>query len=318
MRYLLTLCWAIGLVCLPLLGQAAPYVPPSHTMNKAVAVVNGEMITQYDLEMASVPMLMQERLDPRNPANADKVKEVMRKTLETMIVDILVVQEAERLKVGATDSDVQAELKQMVERSKMPEDELFRQLAQQGMDKQQVLDRLRKRVLQQRLMANMVGRKVIVTKDEIAKYYAQHGNSISIGGSVEFAVLIYAPQVKSSDWSGRVQSGKVSFEEAVRRVSVGPGRKEGGRLPKMPWEEVVPQVRVQLEKLQPGQISEVFTMDGLDTQLMLIADHKGKQLTTLEEASPVIEERLRAPKLEERYKDYLAQLRKKALVEIRL
>ena len=318
MRHILKLFCAIWLMCLPLAGHAARAVPPALTVNKTVAVVNGEMITLFDLEMASTPALMQAGLDPNKPADEGEVKAVMRKTLDTMIIDILIVQEAERLKISASEGDVQAELQQMMERSKMSEEQLFRQLARQGMEKQQVFDRLRKRVLQQRLMANMINRKVIVTKDEIAKYFAQQGGSISVGDEVEFAVLVYAPQVRSSDWASRLKAGKVTFEEAVRRVSVGPRREEGGRLERGPWDEVMPEIRPHLEKLAPGQISEVFTMDGLDTQLKLIADHKGKQLTTLEEASPVIEDRLRVPKLEERFKEYLTQLRTKARVEIRL
>ncbi|MDR2726765.1 MAG: SurA N-terminal domain-containing protein [Deltaproteobacteria bacterium] len=318
MRHILTLCCAAWLACLPLIGRAAPAAPPVHTVNKAVAVVNGEMITQFDLEMASIPALMQEGLDPRDPANAGQVQEVMRRTLDTMIVDILIVQEAERLKIAATEGDVQSELKEMVERSGMPEEELFRQLTQQGMTRQQVLDRLRKRVLQQRLMANMVNRKVIVTKEEVARYFEEHGNSVNVGGEVEFAVLVYAPRVKSSDWADRLKAGKVTFEDVVKRVSVGPRPEEGGRMDRMRWDEVLPLVRMHLEDLKPGQVSAVFNLDGLDTQCKLIADHKGKQLTTLEEAAPLIEDRLRTPKLEERFKEYLAQLRAKARVEIRL
>jgi peptidyl-prolyl cis-trans isomerase SurA len=292
--------------------------PPSRAVNKAVAVVNGELITQFDLELASTPAMMKERLNPRDPSAAGKVQEIMRATLETMIADVLIVQEAERLKISASDADVKAELKQMVESTKMPEDELFRQLAQQGMDRPSVLDRLRRRILQQRLMANMVGRKVVVTKDEIAKYFEQHTGDIRTGGWVEFAVLVYTPQVKAADWAARMKAGKVSFEEAVRQVSVGPNRAEGGRLPRRPWDGVLPQLRTRLERLGPGQMSEVFAMEGLDTQLKLLAEEKGRQFTTLEEAAPVIEERLRDAKLEERYKEYLAQLRAKALVEIRL
>jgi peptidyl-prolyl cis-trans isomerase SurA len=293
-------------------------VLPSRAVNKAVAVVNGEMITQFDLELASTPAMRRERVNPRDPSAAGKMQEIMRATLETMITDILIVQEAERLKISATDADVQGELKQMVESTKMPEDELFRQLALQGMDKPSVLDRLRRRVLQQRLMANMVGRKVVVTKDEIAKYFEQHASDITTGGWVEFAVLVYSPQVKAADWAARMKAGKVSFEDAVRQVSVGPNRAEGGRLPKRPWDGVLPQLRTRLERLEPGQVSEVFTMEGLDAQIKLVAEEKGRQFTTLEEAAPVIVERLRAVKTEERYKEYMAQLRAKALVEIRL
>lgn len=317
MRYIVACCCVMLLLAgLPERGHAATEIP-TQTVNRVVAVANGEIITMFDLEMASTPDLMQARLDPRNPANAERVQEILRKNLETMITDILVVHEAERLKIGASPADVDAELQQMVKRSNMSEEELLGQLSKQGMSREQVRERLRKRVLQQRLMANMVGRKVIVSKDEVAEYFAKHG-SVSTGGSVDFAVLVYSPKVKALDWAARIRAGKISFEDAVSKVSVGPNRTSGGRLAPMKMAETIPLVRAQLENLRPGQVSEVFELDGMKTQIKLLHEDKGTVYATLEEAAPIIEERLRGPKLEERYKEYLEQLRKKALVDIRL
>jgi peptidyl-prolyl cis-trans isomerase SurA len=39
---------------------------------------------------------------------------------------------------------------------------------------------------------------------------------------------------------------------------------------------------------------------------------------TFEEAKPLIEEKLRAPLLEERFKEYIGQLRAKAVIDIRI
>jgi peptidyl-prolyl cis-trans isomerase SurA len=317
-RHLFTLCCVILLACPPLIGHAASPAPPARAVNKVVAVVNGEMITQFDLELAAMPAIVDARLDPRNPSDADKVQDIMRQALERMISDTLLVQEAERMKISASEADVQDELKRMVENGNLPEEELFGHLARQGMDRPAVLERLRRRVLQQRLMGNMVNRKVIVTKDDVAKYFEQHKGEISVGGWVEFAVLAYGPQTKAADWAARMKAGKVTFEEAVRQVSVGPNREQGGRLERMSPNSALAPIRMRLEQLEPGQVSEVFDLNGVNTQIKLVAEEKARQLETLEEAAPVIEERLRLAKLEERYKEYLAQLRAKALVEVRL
>ena len=44
---------------------------------------------------------------------------------------------------------------------------------------------------------------------------------------------------------------------------------------------------------------------------------EGKPLT-LQEATPKIEEIIRAPRLEERFKEYTSQLRSKAVIDIRM
>lgn len=56
--------------------------------------------------------------------------------------------------------------------------------------------------------------------------------------------------------------------------------------------------------------------NGLKEQLKLLSIESGDG-QTLEEATPQIERILREPKLQERFREYSEQLRKRAVVEIR-
>ena len=56
--------------------------------------------------------------------------------------------------------------------------------------------------------------------------------------------------------------------------------------------------------------------NGLKGQLKLLSMESGDG-QTLEEATPQIERSLREPKLQERFREYSEQLRKRAVVEIR-
>ena len=79
-------------------------------LNKVAAVVNGQVITMFDLQKNAVPDLMRARVNPNDPAQAKAVDTILRKALDGMIMDILVVQEAKRLKVSISPSDVDAEI----------------------------------------------------------------------------------------------------------------------------------------------------------------------------------------------------------------
>ena len=69
--------------------------------------------------------------------------------------------------------------------------------------------------------------------------------------------------------------------------------------------------------MKPGEISDLFEVNnGLKAQLKLIEMETGEG-QTLEEATPQIERILREPKLQERFREYTEQLRKRAVVEIR-
>ena len=73
-------------------------------INKVAAVVNGQVITMFDLQKNAVPDLMRARINPNDPAQAKAVDAVLRKALDGMIMDILVAQEAKRLKVSISSS----------------------------------------------------------------------------------------------------------------------------------------------------------------------------------------------------------------------
>ena len=79
-------------LCLACTAQAAQ-------LNKIAAVGNGQVITMFDLQKAALPELGRASLNPNDPKQADKVNVVFRKVLDSMIMDILLEQEAKRLSI---------------------------------------------------------------------------------------------------------------------------------------------------------------------------------------------------------------------------
>lgn len=308
------------MVCVP--AQAAGPI------NRTVAVVNGEMITSYDLSTAAAPEMLRAKLDPKKPANREAIEQLERKVLESMINDIVVVQEAERLKVSVSDGEVDAELGRFRTASKLDEESFKKELARQGYTPETFKAQVRRNLLKSRLLSTMVGRKVVVTKDEIAQYYAANKGSIPVagsggeGGSVRIAVIVYPPNANAASWAGRIRSGKVTFEQAAREVSIGPNPDKGGDLGTMNVSDLAPALLEHLAGLKEGQVSSLFTLEGVQAQVRLIAKGASEQAyssdDSLEALTPQIERILREPKLQERYAEYMDQLRKRAVVDIRL
>ena len=72
--------------------------------------------------------------------------------------------------------------------------------------------------------------------------------------------------------------------------------------------------------MKPGDVTEVFDLQGHKAQVHLFRPGGSSELKilTLEEAKPQIDAILRQPKAMERFDDYTGQLRKKAVIDIRL
>ena len=79
-------------------------------VNKVAAVVNGKVITMYDLQKTALPDLIRARINPNDPKQSKEMDLILRKALDNMIMDILLEQEAVRLKATVSESDVDEEL----------------------------------------------------------------------------------------------------------------------------------------------------------------------------------------------------------------
>ena len=286
-------------------------------LNSIAAVVNGEMITSFDLQNEIAPELLRRGLNPRKQESSEQVKALSRMVLDVMINNIILTQEAERLHVGVSDSDIENEIRQFMEHNRLTPAEFQQQLHVQGLTEKAFRDKIRNNILRQRLLSTMVGRKVVVTKDEVAAYYAEHQDMFKSNQSVRFAVLMYPPEADAEKTAARIKSGALHFDKAVREFSVGPRREEGGDLGEMPWSSLDPVWRDRLAALAPGEVSDIFEANGLKTQVKLVEliDGEGQ---SLDEAYEQIEASLREPKLKQRFEEYTSQLRKRAMIDIRL
>ena len=282
-------------------------------INKTVAVVNGEIITLFDLQAETAPEIFRQQLNPNNPADKAKVEKAI---LEGMISNLILTQEAERLHVNVGKDEVESEYHNFIAKSQLTPEEFQYQLELQHLTEDSFKERIRSSILRSRLLGAMVGRKIVVTKKEIEDYYQKNHDKLKNNNQLQLAILVYPPDINAKDWAARIKSGSVSFEEVVKKVSVGPKAKEGGDLGSIDIEDLNPEWLEQLSTMKPGEVTSLIDINGLQGQLKLINIIKGEP-QTLETLTPYIEEILREPKLEERFKEYTDQLRKRAVVDIR-
>ncbi len=299
-----------------------PYISTSianadNSLNRIVAVANGEMITYFDLDRAASPELMRAKLNPKKKADKAKIDDIMLKILDGMILDILIRQEAKKFKIEASEADVDAEIATIIEGQGVDEKKFYADLEKQGISKELMRDRVRNRLVSNRLIGSMVSRTVFApTKEEVAAYYNEFG-ALTTGRAAQFSILVYAPNQPVRDWADSIKAGRISFEEAAQRVSIGPERQKGGKLEEMPWEQIDERIRNQIIKLKPKQVSALFKLDQYFAQIKLLKYNPGVTPKNLEEAYPQIEAIVRNNKMNERYKEYGEELRKKARIDIR-
>lgn len=307
------------IACFCVVGCGASATVCAAQLNKVAAVVNGQVITMFDLQKESLPELARARLNPNNPAQAKAVDAVFRKVLDLMIMDILIAQEAKRLKISVSSGEVDNELKRMMQARRLTREQFEAQLAQQKISLATIRANIEKSLLRQKVMGMEVGRRVVVTPDEIKAYYDAHRDTMFDRSGLHMGVLVYAPNVNAASIAAQIKSGKLSFEEAAARYSIAPNKEKGGDMGPVEWDRLNPEWEGRLTRMKPGDVTELFDLQGRKAQVHLFRPGGGvEKPLTLEQATPQIDSILRQPKAKERFEDYSSQLREKAVIDIRL
>jgi peptidyl-prolyl cis-trans isomerase SurA len=304
------------LLCVAVSGFAAQ-------LNKVAAVVNGQVITMVDLQKNALPELIRARINPENPAQTEAMKQVLDKVLDLMIMDILLAQEAKRLKISVSPKEVDAELTRVMQARQLTREQFEAQLAAQKSPLSEVHKEIERNLLRQKVMGMSVGRRVVVRPEEIRDYYESHKDTLFNREGLHWGFLVYHPQADGKTLAAKVKQGSLAFEETARKYSVGPNKEKGGDMGMVPWGKLNPELEARLSPLKPGETSEAFDIknEGMTfkAQVRLFRPGGGTEKTlSLEEATPQIDAILREPKAMERFEEYTSGLRSKAIIDKRL
>lgn len=295
-----------------------PFTAHALTINKIAAVVNGKMITVYDLQKVIAPELARNNIDPRNPANQTTIDSMIRSALDSEVLGILIEEEALRQNLTVSPAEVEMEISAIMANSRMSKQDFERQLEKEGLTADDLRERINKSILRQKLMGMMIGRKVVVTNEEIKEYYEKNKNNFSKNSSVHLSLIIYPNNENAEKWATKIKNNQTSFEEVAKNVSVGPNPENGGDVGEVLINEISAALRTQVDSLSPGQISSVFTLGPNKAQILLKNKTTATNSVSLEDVSKEIDAILRKPKTMERFEEFQQQLKDKAVIDIRL
>lgn len=288
---------------------------------RVVAVVNGDMITERELDKAVAPQLAKEGLNSAKPGDSGEIERIKKSVLDNMINEKVMLQAAQKQGISVSDDQVDAAFQGAMRDSQLSEEEFRRQIAAQGLNEEEFRARLRNGLISQSLVRRMVLNKVVVTRDEVDAYYREHSGAMP-SGQVRIALLIYPSDVDAEDWARRIGSDRNRFLDAARKLTVGPNQEGGGDMGVMDVADLAPALRMAVSELKEGQVSPLFATQVSMAQICLLERIEGgngddSRAGPDDVTRARIEEVLAQPRLQARLADYLRELRSKALVDIR-
>ena len=295
------------------------------TIERIVAKVNGEIITQTQLEAEVQTSLDRMGPVPNEEERPKIVKELQRQILDSMIANMLVLQiAADRgLRVPSRFFDEwKAGVMEQMELE--TEEDFVRQVELQGGS----IDRLQKSfeegILVQEVRRMEVDSKVSVSEPEIEDRYRQNIQDYSEPSKLRLREIV----VRFDD-TNEVDKGQkarrllqdirqgADFAEVARMHSESASRDAGGDLGFFEEGELTESLNEAAFALNPGEVSEVMRLE--TTFYILRVEEKIEAVTkTLDEVRSEVADAVYEEKMSGQMERYIRQLRERAIIEIKL
>ncbi|MGE5758043.1 MAG: peptidylprolyl isomerase [Sideroxydans sp.] len=247
----------------PAAGAQTGAVP----LDRIEVVVNDDVITHNELEkrVASVTKMLQRQ----KTALPDK-SGLERQVLERMIIEMLQVQYAKESGLRIDDAQLDKTILRIAQQNKFPTVAAFRaKLEQDGTDFREFREEIRNEIISVRLREREVDSKLIISENDVDNYLSNQATQQGKGEELELAhILVVVPEQASAD---KIQTYRSRAEQALAKLrggapfaQVAAGYSDaqdalkGGELGWRPADRLPPLFAEALQKMKPGEVSEVL------------------------------------------------------------
>ena len=305
-------------------------VAGARTIERIVAVVNRQIILLSELSERVRPMLPQIKRNPDKAAQAQQLDQLRRQMLQNMVDEKLITQEARKLKLTISDSDLERAIKDVMRRNGLSRKQLEQALAQEGKTitayKQSIL---KPQLLRMRVINVQVRSRVSVSDDEIRALYQKNMRKLGVETKVRARhIFILVPEGSSpakiaerkrfaSALADRAKKG-ADFAELARKHSQDPvTRLDGGDLKYFARGTLPSNVERVVFAMKKGDVQGPLRTDR-GFHVILLVDRKESSARSFEEVKGKLKQEVYGRKMEKATMAWLAEVRRKAHIDLRL
>lgn len=161
-----------------------------YAADKIVAIVNGEIITEQELQEFENVLMYKLSSQYRNPEEAHKkFIEAQKDALNNLIEDRLILNEAKLQEYEIEDSSVEERLEQF--RTQYPSEELFEaDLVKRGLSIAALRNKILDQILMKQVVAHKVNSQIGVKPYEITEFYKENKDKFTVDEKVEYKALV--------------------------------------------------------------------------------------------------------------------------------
>jgi peptidyl-prolyl cis-trans isomerase SurA len=316
---------------LVLLAAALPAAVAAdvEVVEEIIAKVNGEIITRGEMEHTRQELTEELRSQGYTGQRlVDAVRQRQNDALRNQIDQLLLVQKGKDLDLKV-EGEVARRLAEIQVESKITDVDKFHEYVRQGsgMSFEDYKQQLTNQMLTQRVIGQEIGSRIAIPDAEKRKYYEEHKSEfvrqeqvflsqILISTEGKTPEQVAAAEKRAADLVTRARKGE-KFSELVRQYSDDPETsKNGGELPPYRRGMLRKEIEDVVFKQNKGYVTDpIKSPNGL--LILKIDDRYEEGQASYEEVESQINEKLAAPQMEPKVREYLTKLRQNAFLQIK-
>jgi peptidyl-prolyl cis-trans isomerase SurA len=296
-------------------------------VDRIVAVVNNEIITLFDLNRSFAPYAQNIKA-LKYPAEKEQqtLYQVRQDILDQLINSMLADQQVQHARITVSQNEIDKAIERLKESRKFTDEQLRQGLASQGMTMEEYRKEIKEQILRSKLVNREVKSKIVITSEDIKKYYDEHREKYA--GEKKYHLWNMFIKVSSgSDSSARkaarnqmesiaakLKQGQ-SFESLVNELKSASSAVQGTDLGLYRLEELSEQLRSVVKTMKAGESSTVLDND-FGYQILYVKNIEETQAQSLESVESEIEELLYTELVDNKYVEWLDQLRARSHIKI--
>ncbi|RJP54877.1 MAG: hypothetical protein C4549_09190 [Deltaproteobacteria bacterium] len=300
----------------------------AETIDRVVAIVNGEVITLTELNEA-VSFTLKDTEGTINFDGAEKdPAEIKRKVLDRLIDNKLIEQETKKMGIVVYEKEIDNALENIQKENSISRKELVEKLESKGLSLEKYKEQIKRGMEKMMLVNREIKSRVVVNEDELRKYYTENMDSFKVITEVRVQHILLsippnADEAKIKDVYEKARellvklSNKEDFGKLAEMYSQDISLDSGGDMGWFKRGEVTPFLEKVVFSLKVGEVSDIIR-SGLGLHIVKLMDRKEEGVRPFEEVRDEIKDTIYVKKVEKEFKEWSEGLRKRSFIKVKL
>jgi len=301
-------------------ASTAPRLRAAHVVERIIARVNTEIITQRQYEREKTKLREQLAQDSPGPDLDARFQSESKNLLRDLIDQSLMVQKAKDLDVNV-ETDIIKRLDEIRKQYNLSTlEDLQKEVEQQGIIWEDFKDQIRRQLLMREVIGREVGSRIMISRQEAQKYYDDHKNEFQSTGMIHLQeVLVSSEKYKPDEAQKRAKAALAEikagqkFSEVVKKYSDGANVDQSGDIGLQKTTTLPADLASAISKLDINDNTDVIPIKNGYLILKLV-ERFSPGVPKFEEVEDRVREALYNQRMAPQMRSYLTQLRKDSYI----